>query len=113
VSTFLESVPEERRGTLVALRDLCGETSRRLKSRWITGCRLTSETGRSKSPLPARRTTSRYTFSDRDVLDTHRDRLAGVTYGKGCIRYTSPAKVDLGVVKSMLEATAASRGPIC
>jgi hypothetical protein len=47
------------------------------------------------------------------VLDAHREQLAGVKCGKGCVRYTSPAKVDFEVVRSILEATAASRGPIC
>ena len=48
-----------------------------------------------------------------DVLEAHRDRLAGLNVGKGCIRYPSPAKVDLHVVRSMLEATAVSGGPVC
>ncbi len=48
-----------------------------------------------------------------EVLDAHRERLAGLDVGKGCIRYPSPAKVDLGVVRSMLGATATAGGPVC
>jgi hypothetical protein len=33
--------------------------------------------------------------------------------GKGCIRYRRPEQPDLDVVRSILETTAASSGPIC
>ena len=48
-----------------------------------------------------------------DVLNAHRSQLADLDVGKGCIRYRSPAGVDLTVVRSMLTAVAASRGPVC
>jgi uncharacterized protein YdhG (YjbR/CyaY superfamily) len=48
-----------------------------------------------------------------DVLNAHRSQLAGLDVGKGCIRYRSPAAVDLAVVRSMLTAVAASQGPVC
>jgi hypothetical protein len=48
-----------------------------------------------------------------DVLDAHRGQLAGLDVGKGCIRYRSPAAVDFTIVRSMLTAVAASRGPVC
>jgi uncharacterized protein YdhG (YjbR/CyaY superfamily) len=48
-----------------------------------------------------------------DVLAAHRDRLAGLSVGKGAIRYRDAGRLDEGVVVSMLEMTAASEGPIC
>ena len=48
-----------------------------------------------------------------DVIAAHRELLAGLDVGKGCIRYRSPAAVDFTVVRSMLTAVAASRGPVC
>ena len=48
-----------------------------------------------------------------DVLEAHRAQLAGLDVGQGCIRYRSPAAVDFTVVRSMLAAVAASRGPVC
>ena len=48
-----------------------------------------------------------------DVLDAHREQLAHLSVGKGCIRYRSPAAVDFAVVRSMLTDVAASRGPVC
>ena len=48
-----------------------------------------------------------------DVLDAYRGQLAHLSVGKGCIRYRNPAAVDFAVVRSMLTAVAASRGPVC
>ena len=48
-----------------------------------------------------------------DVVDAHRDRLTGLSIGKGCIRYRRPEQVDIDVVRSMLAATAESTGPVC
>jgi hypothetical protein len=48
-----------------------------------------------------------------DVLDAHRERLAGLDAGQGCIRYRSPAAVDFTVIRSMLAAVAASHGRVC
>jgi hypothetical protein len=47
------------------------------------------------------------------VLANYRDRLAHLDVGKGCIRYPSPAMVDLALVRSMLTEVAATRGPVC
>jgi hypothetical protein len=46
-------------------------------------------------------------------MAAHRDRLAGLSVGKGCVRYRRPEQVDWDVVRSILEMTAATRGPIC
>ncbi len=47
------------------------------------------------------------------VLNAHRARLAGLSLGKGCIRFSSPERIDWEVVTSLLVATAASVGAIC
>ncbi len=48
-----------------------------------------------------------------DVMAAHRDRLEGLSVGKGCIRYRRPDQIDPDVVRSILEQTAATRGAIC
>jgi uncharacterized protein YdhG (YjbR/CyaY superfamily) len=48
-----------------------------------------------------------------DVMAAHRDRLAGLSVGKGCIRYRRPEQMDVDVVRSVLALTAATSGPIC
>ncbi len=48
-----------------------------------------------------------------DVMAAHRDRLAGLSVGKGCIRYRRPEQMDLDVVRSILQMTAATADPVC
>ncbi len=47
------------------------------------------------------------------VLDAHRDELAGLNLGKGCIRYRRPDQVDWDVVSVLLADTRASTTEIC
>jgi uncharacterized protein YdhG (YjbR/CyaY superfamily) len=47
------------------------------------------------------------------VLDAQRDRLAGISMGKGCVRYRRPEQIDWAVVTSLLAGTAASSAEIC
>lgn len=48
-----------------------------------------------------------------DVMAAHRDRLDGISVGKGCIRYRRPAQIDMDVVRSILRMTADTSGPVC
>jgi len=48
-----------------------------------------------------------------DVLDEHRDRLAGLDVGKGCVRYRRPEQLDEDVVVAILRRTASTSGPVC
>jgi uncharacterized protein YdhG (YjbR/CyaY superfamily) len=47
------------------------------------------------------------------VFEAHRAELAGLSLGKGCIRYRQPEQVDWDIVASLLTATCASADPIC
>ncbi len=47
------------------------------------------------------------------VLDAHRDRLAGLNLGKGCIHHRRVDQIALDVVRSMLRETASHTGEIC
>jgi uncharacterized protein YdhG (YjbR/CyaY superfamily) len=43
-----------------------------------------------------------------DVLDAHREELAELSVGKGCIRYVRSDQIDWGLVVRLLEDTADS-----
>ena len=47
------------------------------------------------------------------VLDGHREQLAGLDVGKGCIRYRRPAQIDWAVVSALLIETYLSGADIC
>lgn len=48
-----------------------------------------------------------------DVMKKYKDELKGVSIGKGVIRFTSPDKIDLEVVKKMLAGTYEFKDSIC
>jgi hypothetical protein len=48
-----------------------------------------------------------------DVMRAHRDALAGLSLGKGCVRYRRADQIDAALVSGMLARTAAARWPIC
>lgn len=47
-----------------------------------------------------------------DVRDALAERLAGQGMGKSCLRFRKPGSVDLDLVRDLLRAAAAARGPI-
>ena len=47
------------------------------------------------------------------VFDAHRADLAGLSLGKGCIRYRRPDQVDWVVVARLLSATRSSGDEVC
>ena len=47
------------------------------------------------------------------VLDAHRVELAGLSLGKGCIRYRRPDQIDWEVVATLLADTRTTEGDVC
>jgi hypothetical protein len=48
-----------------------------------------------------------------DALASQRTALAGLTVGKGCIRYTTPEKINYTVIRKRLVVTRRSKGQVC
>jgi len=46
-------------------------------------------------------------------FDAHRAELAGLSLGKGCIRYRRPDQIDWDVVAALLADTRTTAGDIC
>jgi uncharacterized protein YdhG (YjbR/CyaY superfamily) len=113
VDGYLAQVPAGRLAVLNELRELCGRLLVGFDEAIHYGMPTYSRDGIAEVAWASqKRYISLYVMRG-DVLDAHRERLAGLDVGKGCIRYRSPAAVDFTVVRSMLAAVAASRGPVC
>jgi uncharacterized protein YdhG (YjbR/CyaY superfamily) len=50
---------------------------------------------------------------NQSVFEAHRAGLAGLSLGKGCIRYRRPDQIDWDVVSSLLVAARGSADPVC
>ena len=49
----------------------------------------------------------------KDVVRANRDLLSGLSVGKGCIRFSNLKKMDMDVVRKLLEDTVKSKSPAC
>jgi uncharacterized protein YdhG (YjbR/CyaY superfamily) len=113
VDEYLREVPEERRACLDALRRACREHLVGFDEAMAYGMPSYARDGEVAVAFASQKQHIALYMMRKDVLAAHRDRLAGLNVGKGCIRYRRPAQVDLAVVESMLEQTAATAGPVC
>jgi uncharacterized protein YdhG (YjbR/CyaY superfamily) len=113
VDGYLALVPEGRRAVLSEMRDACRSLLTGFDESMRYGMPAYSRNGITEIGWASqKRYISLYVMRG-DVLDVHRGQVAHLSVGKGCIRYRNPAAVDFIVVRSILTAVAASRGPVC
>lgn len=108
VATYLEEAPADRRECLNAIRNICREVLVGYDETWLR----TGETARSRSRSRARRTTSP-SISSRRCSGCVQKQNARAQYRQRLHPLLIAEEVDLGLVRSMLEATAASGSNIC
>lgn len=114
VDHYLEDVPEERSAALEELRALCLKT--------LVGYEESMEYRMPSYKRPDEEVEVAFASQAsyislyilrKSVLDRFRDQLTQANLGKGCVRYSTPAKIEFDVVRQMLEASAKAEGRIC
>ena len=113
VDGYLAQVPADRRAVLSELRQLCGRLLVGFDEAMRYGMPTYSRDGVAEIAWASQKRYISLYVMRAGVLDAHRERLAGLDAGQGCVRYRSPAAIDFAVIRSMLTAVAASRGPVC
>jgi uncharacterized protein YdhG (YjbR/CyaY superfamily) len=113
VTAYLDSAPPARKERLAALREECSQALVGFEERLEHGMPSYARDGVTEIAFASqKRYLSLYVLRN-DVMDAHRARLEGLGTGKGCVRYRDRDPMDEEVIRSILRATAASRGPIC
>jgi uncharacterized protein YdhG (YjbR/CyaY superfamily) len=117
VGAYLEQVTGPRRDAVGRLRELClahlpGFTEG-MKYGMPGYWRGPVAEGEGEIGFAAQKQYLSFYVVRTDVMAAHRERLAGLSVGKGCIRYRRPEQMDEAVVRSILELTAATSGSIC
>jgi uncharacterized protein YdhG (YjbR/CyaY superfamily) len=104
VDAYLVEIPEVRRPTLEALRNLF--------RKYLVGYDESIAYGMPtymKAGQPAVAFASQKNDISLDVnpavVEAHREALAAASIGKSCIRFTKPEKIDLAVIEKLLVAT--------
>jgi uncharacterized protein YdhG (YjbR/CyaY superfamily) len=113
VDGYLAQVPEGRRAVLGEMREACRELLTGFAESMRYGMPAYSRNGITEIGWASQKRYIALYMLRGAVLDAHREQLAHLSVGRGCIRYPTPAAVDFTVVRSMLTAVAASRAPVC
>jgi uncharacterized protein YdhG (YjbR/CyaY superfamily) len=113
VSTYIEEQPEDWRPALNKLRALCRRELKGYTEGMAYGMPSYSRDGTAEIGFASQaRYLSLYVLKQ-PVLDAHRAELAGLSVGKGCIRYRTPDRIAWNVVTRLLRETAASGSQVC
>ncbi|THV30759.1 iron chaperone [Glycomyces paridis] len=116
VDAYLAGLPEDRREAMGAIRDACREAMPGFTEVMAYGMPGLSRDGTAGGVEIAFASQKRYIsfyLLRTDVRAAFEERLAGRDMGKGCLRFSSPARVDLDLVRDLAAATAASGGRVC
>jgi uncharacterized protein YdhG (YjbR/CyaY superfamily) len=112
VDTYMEEVPEQRREALEAIREACRKDLEGFEELMTYGMPTYARDGEGEVAF-ANQKQYISLYIRTDVVESHRLLLGDLDVGKSCIRYRKPEQIDLTVVHSMLQATAATKGPVC
>jgi uncharacterized protein YdhG (YjbR/CyaY superfamily) len=113
VDSYLALVPEGRRAVLGEMRDACRALLTGFEESVTYGMPSYSRDGIIEIAWASQKQYISLYVMRAEVLDAHREQLAHLSVGKGCIRYRQPTAIDFAVIRSMFAAIAASRGPVC
>ena len=115
VTAYLEEVPAERKEALTRLRDLCRTALKGFDETMEYGMPSYSRNGELEVAFASQKNYISLYILKQDVMDAHKEKVAGkgISFGKGCIRYSKPEKFDFEIVEQMLIATEKSDATIC
>jgi uncharacterized protein YdhG (YjbR/CyaY superfamily) len=113
VEEYIAAAPAERRSALELLRRLCLDELPGFDEEMRYGMPAYLRGGEVEVGFASRkRYLSLYVLREA-ALEAGADRLAGLSVGKGCIRFPRPEQIDPALVRALLRATVADDGPIC
>jgi uncharacterized protein YdhG (YjbR/CyaY superfamily) len=113
VTSYIQELPEERRASLSRLRQLCLDTLVGYEEVMEYGMPGYKKNGIGEVGFASQKNYISLYFLKEPVIAAHRAQLAGLSVGKGCIRYSRPEKIDFAVVEQLLIATRDSAAEPC
>ena len=112
-TAYIAEAPADSRETLSAIRQLCLEELSGYEETMSYGMPGYARDGVVEVGRASHKQYISLYVLKHDVLERHRSELAGLSLGKGVIRYRHAADVDLDVVRALLADTHMSENPIC
>jgi uncharacterized protein YdhG (YjbR/CyaY superfamily) len=113
VDDYMLGVPEKRREAIQQLRQLCLEILVDFEEYMSYGMPSYSKDGIGGVAFANQKNYISLYVVKTGVINNNKDLLKGLSVGKCCIRYPSPAKMDFEVIKKLLKDSVQSTGPVC
>jgi len=115
VEAYLEEVPAERQEALTQLRDLCRATLKGFDESMEYGMPSYSRNGEVEVAFASQKNYISLYVLKQEVLEAHKEKVAGkgISFGKGCIRYSKSERIDFKLVEQMFVESEKSDAPIC
>jgi uncharacterized protein YdhG (YjbR/CyaY superfamily) len=113
VATYIDEQPASWRPTLRKLRAACRRELRGYGEAMRYGMPSYARDGEIEVSFARQARYLSLYILKQPVFEAHRAELAGLSLGKGCIRFRRPEQVDWNVVVSLLASTRESAADIC
>jgi uncharacterized protein YdhG (YjbR/CyaY superfamily) len=113
VAAYLKEVPADRRPTLDRLRRACLSTLRGYEEGMDYGMPSYRRGGVVEIAFASQKNYISLYILKTDVMKRNKAALKGLDFGKACIKYSKPEKLDFAVVQQLLADTVASAGAVC
>src|SRR5260370_35606283 len=113
VAAYIEQAPQDRRQSLVKFRDLCLATLTAYAEGIEYGMPCYKKDGVAEVAFASQKNYISVYIMKEGVVNANRDLLRGSNVGKGCIRYTSHAKLDFRLLRKLLSDTVESQEDAC
>ncbi|MFB7176395.1 iron chaperone [Streptomyces sp. NPDC056257] len=113
VDGYLTEVPEERRGALTKVRQLCREELIGFDEVMAYGMPAYERDGACEIAFASQKQYVSIYLMRSDVREAFEERLAEQDMGKGCLRFRKSASIDFDLLRDLLKATAIRPGKIC
>jgi uncharacterized protein YdhG (YjbR/CyaY superfamily) len=112
VDEYVQNVPENRRDAIEKLRALCRKILVGYDETLEYGMPAYSKNGTGAVAFANQKNYISLYVLKKPVVDRHRAELPA-NAGKGCIRYSSPAKMNFDVIEQMLRETLTDTSTPC
>lgn len=112
VAAYMKELPEERRASLTRLRALCRASFRDCQETMNYGMPCYEREGVVEVSFASQANYISVYMSSK-VLKANHAALKGLKVGKGCVRYSSPARIDWAVLEKLLADAARTRRATC
>lgn len=116
VDEYMAEVPAERRDALERLRALCVTTLAGYTEAMGYGMPGYIRDGQGEVGFASQKNYISLYITKLEAAEVGKAKIEGrkgVSYGKGCFRFTKPEHIDFDIVEEMLKATVASADSPC